>query len=154
MYFLYAVLILFAIYDIAWMEPLTPTTTSDRRAEAVETYARGMIVYHHAAQKYHHANPSFTGIVPASNLALPDGYGMSALFQAQIGTGGWVIVSAVTMPLDTEPGSLAREIQAAKDDEAGVGIIQNGHLVSARFDPLTLPVPLPEGSLIIATAGG
>lgn len=154
MYFLYAVIILAAIFDILWMEPLTPTTISERRAEAVETYARGMIVYHHAAQKYHHANPAFTGVIPATNLSLPDGYGMSALFQAQVGTGGWVIVNAVTMPLDTDPGTLAREIQSAKDGEAGVGVIEGGHLVSARFDPLTLPVTLPEGSVIIATAGG
>lgn len=153
MYLLFVVLLLVGAYNIDWMAPAAPVTLSDRREEAAATYARGMIVYHQAAQKYRHAHPSFTGVIPASQMDLPDGYAMTAFFEAQA-TGEWVVVRALSIPNDIPLATLARNIQTIKDGAAGSGVIIAGELISARFAPITLPIAIPDGSAVIATRGG
>lgn len=153
MYLLFVVLLLVGAYNIDWMAPATPVTLSDRREEAAATYARGMIVYHQAAQRYHYTHPSFNGVVSASLMDLPDGYAMASFFEAQV-AGEWVVVRSVSIPNDIPLATLARDIQAIKDGAAGSGVIIAGELVSARFDPITLPVSIPDGSAVIATRGG
>ncbi len=120
-----------------------------RQTAAAKPIAANMLVYHHAVVAYARQNPSATGPVPESSLALPSWYRKAGSWASIIGA-GHVIATYSTTPLPSpmSQNSLAAALAAttAGDILTGLSVAAGGPIYSPTgATTATPPAGVPSG---------